>query len=151
MKKLCTALLFCFTLQLTSCGGVDSQIEDYEDALKSQDIEEASKILSDIKAADMTDSQKEKIQEIHDEYFSDAVDAYIDRYEQEMKDGNIEEAAKMLIGVDERALTSRQMERIVRISLEFADDAASSFGDITNSAMDELQDINDRMDSMFDE
>jgi chromatin segregation and condensation protein Rec8/ScpA/Scc1 (kleisin family) len=146
----------CLVLVLSSCGGVDSKIEGYRDALKDKDLDKAASILVELKSETLSDDQKAEIKGIHEEYFSDAVDEYIDQFEKLMEEKEVEKAVKMLQDVPESMFTDKQKVRIAEISMKFGKSAMSAAGDMMQEAMgtvdqavDQFKDMSEDMENMF--
>lgn len=136
MKKLCICLSMCLIFLLSACGGVDSQINSYESALKANNIDKAAKVLQKLSEEKLTVQQKERILEIHDQYFETAIDKVIDNFEKYMEEGKLEKASKEIEGLQNDQLTISQAQRIAEISLKFASDEMSKYKAIMEDAMD---------------
>ena len=137
MKKICVS--FCIGLILSSCGGVNSKIQSYKEALQEDNIEKAASILSSLSTENLTEDQRIQIKGIHQEYFSHAVDAYIEKFAELMNEGKLEEAAEMMEGVEESLLTIPQATKIAEITMSASTNVISSFGNIMQEANGMIQ------------
>lgn len=130
---------------------MDAKVEDYKQALQDKDIEKAGSILESLNGQDLSAEQMGEITRAHDRYFADAVDDYIDEFEELMKDGEVEKAVEMLAGVDEAMLTRKQVARITDIFLKFSKEAVSSVGDMLNGTLDMEDLLNEAVEGANDE
>ena len=126
----------CLIFLFSACGGVDSQINSYESALKDNNIAKGAKVLEKLSEEKLTVQQKERILEIHDQYFETAIDKVIDNFEKYMEEGKIEKATKEIEGLQDDQLTFSQAERIAEISMKFASDEMSKYKEVMDDAMD---------------
>lgn len=73
MKKILAVVCMSLMLILSACGGADSKISDYKNALKDNDLEKAVTALTSLSKEKLTDDQKSEIVKINDEFFESAI------------------------------------------------------------------------------
>lgn len=136
MKKKFFCISVSLIFLLGSCGGINSQIDDYENALKDKNLPKAAKVLTKLSGEKLDSQQKERIIEIHNEYFEGAIDNVIDKYEKYLEEGKTEKACKEIEGLQDDQLTFSQASRITEISVKYAADEMSKYQEVMEDAFD---------------